>query len=79
MARERAGHKPPALAAVNHNGLHSQAEIDWTAGSRRALGVNDPNVVTEHGAEAVTLAYVQRQFKLDREERSTGANTRTFF
>jgi hypothetical protein len=58
LALQRAGHVSPAAAVVVHDGLETVAGIEWLAEDLRALEVLDYNRVTEDGAEAVALTYV---------------------
>jgi hypothetical protein len=58
LAMQRAGHKCPARAAVIHDGLETAAAIEWLADDTGILGVLDSHRVTEDGAEAVALTYV---------------------
>lgn len=45
-------------ARTIHDGEEAAAEIDWIPSEKGVLTVNDPDEVTEHGAEAIALAYV---------------------
>ena len=58
LALQRAGHESPATAAVCHDGLETSAAIEWPPEDLGALEVLDYNRVTEDGAEAVALTYV---------------------
>lgn len=58
LALQRAGHASPASADVNDDGAKANAEIEWTLESLILLDVLDANRITEEGAEAVALAYV---------------------
>jgi hypothetical protein len=58
LAMQRAGHKCPATAAVIHDGLETVAGIEWLAEDLSVLDGLDYNRVTELGAEAVALTYV---------------------
>jgi hypothetical protein len=58
LALQRAGHTSPVTAGVVHDGLESTAGIEWLSENLSALDVLDSNRVTEDGAEAVALTYV---------------------
>jgi hypothetical protein len=58
LALQRAGHASPVRAGIDHDGLNATAEIEWLAQSLTLLEVLDSNRITEDGAEAVALSYV---------------------
>ncbi len=58
LAFQRAGHTSPVLAAVVHDGVDATADIEWQIQDLTLLGVLDDRRLTEDGAEAVALAYV---------------------
>ena len=58
LAFQRSGHTSPVLAETDHDGRESTAEIVWLSQNLTVLEVLDGNRVTEYGAEAVALAYV---------------------
>lgn len=58
LALQRAGHTPPVGARVVHDGRKLSAEIEWLIDDLALLKVFDRNRVTEDGAEAVALAYL---------------------
>ena len=58
LALQRAGHASPATANVNDDDARASAEIEWTPESLILLDVLDANRITEEGAEAVALVYL---------------------
>ena len=58
LALQRAGHTSPVRAGINHDGLEATAEIEWLSQGLSLLDVLDSNRITEEGAEAVALTYV---------------------
>jgi len=58
LALQRAGHTSPVSADVNDDGAKAKAEIEWLLQALILLDVLDANRITEDGAEAVALAYV---------------------
>lgn len=58
LALQRAGHSSPIRAEIIHDSLKASAEIEWVSQSLALLRVLDSHRVTEDGAEAVALAYV---------------------
>ena len=58
LALQRAGHESPVTAVVVHDGVESAAGIEWLAEDLSLVEVLDYNRVTEDGAEAVALTYV---------------------
>lgn len=58
LALQRAGHTSPVNADVNDDDAKASTEIEWTLESLILLDVLDANRVTEEGAEAVALSYV---------------------
>lgn len=57
LALQRAGHTSPVQTRIDHDGLESEAEMEWLSQVVELLDVIDSNRVTEDGAEAVALAY----------------------
>ncbi len=59
LALQRGMHSSPVKAEVEHEGFVGlEAEIEWLDQSLDLLGVADPKRITEDGAEAVALCYV---------------------
>lgn len=58
LALQRAGHVSPVRAGIDHKGLEDTAEIEWLSQNLTVLQVLDGKRVTEDGAYAVALAYV---------------------
>ena len=58
LALQRAGHTSPVTADITDNGVKSHTEIEWLLQSLILLEVLDTNRITEEGAEAVALAYM---------------------
>jgi hypothetical protein len=58
FALQRAGHVSPTDAEIEHDGALKTAEIEWTMEDIALMNVLDKHRVTEDGAEAVALAYV---------------------
>ena len=58
LALQRAGHASPVEARIDHDGPGDTAEIEWLPQDLAVLDVLDRNRVTEHGAEAIALAYI---------------------
>jgi hypothetical protein len=58
LALQRAGHGSPVRADLYHLAAEKTAEIEWHAQDQALLQALDANRVTEEGAEAIALAYV---------------------
>ena len=58
LALQRAGHDSPVEAGIDHDGEETVAEIAWLPQNLTSLVVLDGNRITEDGAEAVALVYV---------------------
>ena len=58
LALQRRGHSSPVQANVEHDGQKAATQIEWPRQDMAMLGVIDSQRVTEDGAEAVALAYV---------------------
>ena len=58
LALQRSGHVSPVRSNVEHDGEKAATQIEWPRQDMAALGVIDNHRVTEDGAEAVALAYV---------------------
>jgi hypothetical protein len=58
LALQRGGHGSPVRADVYHGDVEETADLEWPAQDQTLLQVLDANRVTEDGAEAVALAYV---------------------
>lgn len=58
LALQRAGHNSPVTADITDNGAKTQTEIEWVFQALILLDVLDANRITEEGAEAVALAYI---------------------
>ena len=58
LALQRAGHSSPVRAGVDHGGREDSADIEWLSHDSTLLQVLDEHRITEDGAEAVALAYV---------------------
>ena len=59
LALQRSMHSSPVKTGVEHEGSGDlEAEIEWLLHSLDLPGVADPKRITEDGAEAVALCYV---------------------
>lgn len=58
LALQRSGHTSPVRVGVDDHGLKASAEIEWLSQALALLDVLDSHRVTEDGAEAVAITYV---------------------
>lgn len=58
LALQRSGHISPVRSNVEHDGEKAATQIEWPRQDMSTLGAIDSQRVTEDGAEAVALAYV---------------------
>ena len=58
LAFARGGHASPTSAKVEHDEAQAMATIEWTQSDAARLNLLDTNRITEDGAEAVALTYV---------------------
>lgn len=58
LALQRSGHVSPVEAEIDHSGRLTEATVEWLPQEPGLLAQLDVKRVTEDGAEAVALAYV---------------------
>jgi hypothetical protein len=58
LALQRSGHTSPVWVRVEDDGVKAWAEIDWHSQALALLDVLDEHRITEDGAEAVAISYV---------------------
>jgi hypothetical protein len=58
LALQRSGHQSPAKIEISADGENDTAEISWLSQTLGLLEGTDANRITEDGAEAVAITYV---------------------
>jgi hypothetical protein len=58
LALQRSGHESPVRTEIDHDGAAGLADVEWSLQDLALLKVMDANRITEDGAEALALAYL---------------------